>query len=364
MQHDIVIVGAGITGITVARLMAEAGKKILILDRRNHIGGNCYDEYDDHGILIHRYGPHIFHTNHKEVWEFLSRFTAWRRYEHRVRACIDGKMLPFPITPDTLNLLYGLSLEEDQMAEYLDRVKENMSSVTNSKDAVVSRIGTDLYEKFFKNYTLKQWGIPAECLHPSVCERIPIRLNRDDRYFSDTYQGMPLCGYTELFEKMISHDNIELLLQTDFADVSTDLKYNVLVYTGQIDAYFNYCFGKLGYRSINFEFRNLPTSSFQDHAVINYPNDHAYTRISEYTKLTGQFAETTTISYEFPCSQGEPYYPLPTGENSELYRKYKEEAKKQGNIVFAGRLGAYRYMNMDIACLEGLRIARGLLLEK
>lgn len=361
MRYDVVIVGAGMTGATAARLLAEAGEKVLILDRRSHIGGNCYDEYDAHGILIHRYGPHIFHTNHRQVWDFLSRFTEWRHYEHRVRACVDGKMLPFPINPETLNLLYGLSLDAEQMAGYLESVKENIDPIANSRDSVISRIGTDLYEKFFKNYTLKQWGIPAEQLQPSVCERIPIRLNGDDRYFNDTYQGMPLQGYTKLFEKMLSHENITTLLNTDYANISRVIESQHLIYTGPVDEYFQHCLGRLGYRSLRFDFKNIATISFQEYAVINYPNDFDFTRITEYKKLTGHYADSTTVSYEYPRQEGDPYYPLPTQANARLYEKYSRETGKLKNIFFAGRLGSYRYMNMDVACLEAMNLVGDLL---
>jgi len=361
MQYDFLITGAGITGNTVARILAEAGNKVLVVDKLNHIGGNCYDEYDEHGILIHKYGPHIFHTNHKEVWDFLSRFTEWWPYHHRVRAYVDGKILPFPINLDTINRLYNLTLEPDQMADYLDTVKVKIDKIANSRDSIVSRLGIDLYEKFFKNYTLKQWGIPAEGLHPSVCERIPVRLNRDDRYFTDRYLGMPLKGYTDLFKKMLSHNNINIMLDTGYADVSRDIKYKGLVYTGSIDEYFDYCYGRLGYRSLRFDFKNIKKVSFQECAVINYPNSYDFTRITEYKKLTGQKSDSTTVSCEYPCDQGDPYYPMPTTENAQLYEKYCKETKKLENVVFAGRLGAYRYMNIDAACLEGMKTARGLL---
>lgn len=358
MNCDYLIVGAGITGISIARVIADAGKKVMVIDRRNHIGGNCHDEYDEHGILVHKYGPHIFHTNHKEVWDFLSRFTEWRHYQHRVRVYVEGRLLPFPINVDTINGLYNLTLEAGQMTGYLDSVRVKIDTISNSKDAVVSKVGNDLYEKFFKNYTLKQWGIPADELHPSVCERIPVRLDRDDRYFTDTYQGMPLCGYTRLFENMISHENIRVLLKTDYRGVAEDFAYKALVYTGQIDEYFNYCHGKLGYRSLRFDFKNFKTGSFQEYAVVNYPNDHDFTRITEYKKLTGQDAGSTTVSYEYPCNEGDPYYPMPTDENHQVYMRYSEDAGKLKNVIFAGRLGSYRYMNMDIACLEGLKIAK------
>ncbi len=361
MQYDFLITGAGITGATVARILAEAGNKVLVIDKRSHIGGNCYDEFDEHGILVHKYGPHIFHTNYKEVWEFLSRFTEWREYQHRVRAYVEGKLVPFPIGPDTINQLYNISLLPDQMAGYLDKVKVKIERISNSRDIILSRVGTDLYEKFFKNYTLKQWGIPAERLHPSVCERIPVRLNRDDRYFTDRYQGMPLKGFTELFNKMLAHNNIDILLETDYTDTPGSVKYKNLVYTGSVDEYFDRCYGRLGHRSLNFEFKNFTTVSFQDVAVVNYPNGCDYTRITEYKKLTGQLSDSTTVSYEYPCNGGDPYYPIPTSENAQLYEKYCKETKKLKNVVFAGRLGAYRYMNIDTACFEAMKIARKML---
>jgi len=361
MQYDYLIVGSGITGSTIARVLAEAGGKVVVIDKRNHIGGNCYDYFDESGVLIHKYGPHIFHTNYKEVWDFLSRFTKWRQYEHRVRAFVDEKFLPFPINLDTINQLYNLKLDSGQMADYLEKVKIKIDRIANSRDAVVSKIGEDLYEKFFKNYTMKQWGIPPEKLAPVVCQRIPIRFSRDEGYFDDTYQGIPLNGYTRLFKTMLSHDNIDILLETDYADVSEDIKYERLVYTGPIDEYYNHCYGRLGYRSLHIDFKNYTTASFQNCAVVNYPNNYDYTRITEYKKLTGQESHLTTVSYEYPCNGGDPYYPMLTPENSQFYKKYCEQTKKTKNVVFAGRLGAYRYMDIDIACLEGMKTVKGLL---
>jgi UDP-galactopyranose mutase len=361
MKYDSLIVGAGMTGITAARVLAESGKRVLVVDKRDHIGGNCYDEYDEHGILIHRYGPHIFHTNYKEAWDFLSRFTEWQNYQHRVRAYVDNKLLPFPINLDTINLLYDLQLDSAQMIAYLETKKTPIDELRNSKDAVISKIGVDLYDKFFKNYTLKQWGIPAEALDASVCQRIPIRFDRDDRYFSDPYQGMPALGYTKLFERMLSHENIHLQLDTAYQDVSHEIHYENLIYTGPIEEYFHYCHGKLGYRSLQFDFKYHPVESFQDCAVINYPNDHDFTRITEYKKITGQKIRGTTVSYEYPRSTGEPYYPMPTPENHSVYKKYQAESEKTTNVFFAGRLGMYKYLNMDIACLEGIHLGKKLL---
>jgi UDP-galactopyranose mutase len=361
MKCDCLVIGAGITGMTVARILAEEGKMVLVLDRRNHIGGNCHDEYDEHGILVHKYGPHIFHTNYKQVWDFLCRFTEWRHYQHKVSAYVESMLLPIPINVDTINRLYNLSVTPATMASYLESVSVKLDAVKNSRDAVITRLGVDIYEKFFKNYTLKQWGISAEDIHPSVCERIPIRLNRDSRYFSDQFQGIPLHGYRKMFERMAAHRNIHLLLQVDSRDVLGEVKYKGLVYTGPIDEYFNCIYGKLGYRSLRFDFRNYRRESFQASSVINFPNDYEYTRTTEYKKITGQEAGSTTVSYEYPCNEGDPYYPMPTADNQQLYAKYAKEAKKEGNIVFAGRLGSYRYLNMDVACFEGMEIARDLL---
>jgi UDP-galactopyranose mutase len=364
MQYDYLIVGSGISGITIARVLAEAQKKVLIVDKRSHIGGNCYDYYDGHGILIHKYGPHILHTKHKEVWDFLSRFTKWRNYHHIVKAHVDGHLVSFPINIHTLKSMYGMTLAPGEMKQYLDSVSIKIDNPSNSKEAVISKVGEDLYDKFFKVYTLKQWGILPEKLSPIVCQRIPVRFSKDERYFDDKYQGIPLNGYTRLFETMLSHDNIDILLETEYADVSGDIKYKRLVYTGPVDEYFNYCHGNLGYRSLHFDFKNITTTSFQDYAVINYPNEYDFTRITEYKKLTGQKADSTTVSYEYPSSVGDPYYPVPTTENSLIYEKYSEEARKLRSVVFAGRLGTFRYLNMDIACLEGMKTSRGLLNEK
>ena len=361
MKYDYWVVGAGITGMTVARVFAEQGKTVLVLDRRSHIGGNCHDEYDEYGIRVHKYGPHIFHTNSKEVWDFLGRFTEWRHYQHKVCAYVESMLLPIPINVDTINRLYDIAVTPATLAAYLASVSVKLDVVKNSRDAVIGRLGVDIYDKFFKNYTLKQWGIPAEEIHPSVCERIPIRFNRDSRYFSDQFQGIPLHGYQKMFERMAAHENIHLLLQADFKDVLGEVEYNGLVYTGPIDEYFNYRHGKLGYRSLRFVFTNYRQASFQEASVVNFPNDYEFTRTTEYRKITGQEAGSTTVSYEYPCNVGDPYYPIPTADNQNLYARYAEDAKKEGDVVFAGRLGSYRYLNMDAACLEGMRIARNLL---
>lgn len=360
-RYDFMVVGAGISGATVSRVLAEAGKKVVVLDRRPHIGGNCFDRPDGHGILIHVYGPHIFHTVHGEVWDFLSRFTGWRRYEHRVKACIEGRLVSFPINLRTMRELYGLELSPEGMKEYLDGVKVALAEPSNSMEAVVSQVGVDLYEKFYKNYTLKQWGIPAEELDPSVSRRIPVRLTDDDRYFTDKYQGIPSGGYTGMFEKMLSHENISVALNADFSASGGGFGFDRLVYTGPVDEFFGFVHGRLGYRSLHFDFRTFETDSYQECAVVNYPNDHDYTRITEYKKLTGQRAENTTVSFEYPKAEGEPYYPVFTRENSEVFEKYSALMRREKKAVFLGRLGTYRYLNMDAACHEALRAAREML---
>ncbi len=361
MGHDYLIVGAGITGCSMARVLADAGRKVLIIDKRGHIGGNCYDEYDAHGVLVHKYGPHIFHTNIKEVWDFLSRFTEWRLYQHRVKAFVDGMLVSVPVNLNTMAGLFNREFTAEQMEEFVDSLRLRIDEPRNAKEAVLMRMGELLYEKLFKNYTLKQWGIPAEKLAAAVTQRIPLRFSGDDRYFSDTYQGMPRYGYSSLFGKMLDHRNIHILLQTGFDDMPPGMRGDRVIYTGPIDEYYGFCFGRLGYRSVHFDFETFNIESYQDYAVINYPNDYDFTRITEYKKLTGQEAVNTTISREYPASEGEPYYPMPTEENQVLYGKYMKKSGREKRIAFIGRLGAYKYLNMDAACLEGMKKAKEML---
>lgn len=360
-MYDYVIVGAGITGLTIARILAEAGKRILVVDKRSHIGGNCYDHYNDKGILIHKYGPHIFHTRHREIWEFLSRFTKWRLYQHKVKAFVGGKLISFPINLKTIQQLYNMKFTPEEMKEYLASVRVPIENPSNAREAVIAQVGEDLYEKFFKNYTRKQWGVDAEELSPLITKRIPIRFSNDERYFDDPYQGMPLNGYTEMFTRMCKHHGIHLMLQVEFKELPGGIRFNRLVYTGPIDEYFGYKYGKLQYRSLEFEFRTFTTESYQEVAVVNYPNDYDFTRITEYKKLTGQDTHLTTVSFEYPTDEGEPYYPVIRGENEELREKYLKMARRLKTVFFAGRLGSYRYLNMDIACLEGMNLAKELL---
>ena len=354
-MFDYLIVGAGFAGSVLAeRLAADAGKKVLLLDRRPHIGGNAYDCYNEHGLLYHQYGPHIFHTNSRDVFEYLSRFTEWRPYQHRVLASVDGQLVPIPINLNTINQLYGLSLTSFQLEEFFASVAEPRATIRTSEDVVVSRVGRELYEKFFRNYTRKQWGIDPSELDASVTARVPTRTNRDDRYFGDTYQAMPLRGYTRMFERMLDHPNIKVMLNTDYREVEDVIPFREMIYTGPIDEYFDFRFGKLPYRSLQFRHETLHVPQHQPVAVVNYPNEQLYTRVTEYKHLTGQEHPKTCITYEFPCDQGDPYYPVPRPENQEVYRQYKALAEATPGVHFVGRLATYKYYNMDQVVAQAL----------
>lgn len=345
---DYLIVGAGFAGSVLAeRLASVLGQRVLVVDKRPHIGGNAYDRHDDNGVLIHPYGPHIFHTNSADIFDYLSRFTEWRPYQHRVRASVDGQLVPMPINLDTVNQLYGLSLTSFELEKFFESVAEKKESIKTSEDVVVSKVGRELYNKFFRGYTRKQWGLDPSELDASVTARVPTRTNRDDRYFTDTYQAMPLHGFTRMFEKMLDHPNIKVMLNTDYRDIVELFPWKHMVYTGPVDAFFNYKYGKLPYRSLEFKHVNLKQERFQPVGTVNYPNDYGYTRISEFKHITGQEHATTSVVYEFPRAEGDPYYPVPKAENAELYRRYEAEADQMGNVTFVGRLATYKYYNMD-----------------
>jgi UDP-galactopyranose mutase len=351
-RYDYLVVGAGFAGSVIAeRLASQHGARVLLIDRRNHVGGNAYDEPNEAGILYHRYGPHIFHTNSQQVVDYLSQFTNWRPYEHRVRAIVRDKMVPIPINRTTLNELFGLELETDEeAAEYLASRAEPVSDIQTSEDVVINAVGQELYELFFRGYTRKQWGLDPSELDKQVTSRIPTRTNTDDRYFSDTFQAMPLEGYTKMFERMVDHPLIDVRTGIDFAELK-DRAFEIadhLVYTGPIDEYFDFRFGKLPYRSLKFDHQTLEQEQFQPVAVVNYPDEKVpYTRISEYKHLTGQDAPVTTITYEYPSAEGDPYYPIPRPENQELFKKYEALADATDDVTFVGRLATYRYYNMD-----------------
>ncbi len=352
---DYLIVGAGFAGSVLAERLAHAlDLRVLVVERRPHIGGNAYDRHDDAGMLIHPYGPHIFHTNSADVFDYLSRYTQWRPYQHRVLASVDGQLVPIPINLDTVNKLYGLHLNSFEVEQFLQSVAEQVADVKTSEDAVVSKVGRDLYNKFFRGYTRKQWGMDPSELDASVTSRVPTRTNRDDRYFTDTFQAMPLHGYTRMFEAMLNHPNIKLMLNTDYREIVNLIPWKHMIYTGPIDAFFDYKFGKLPYRSLQFQHVTLPVERFQPVGTVNYPNDYAYTRITEFKHITGQAHPETSIVYEYPRSDGDPYYPVPTRENAALYKRYEAEADAQTDVTFVGRLATYKYYNMDQVVAQAL----------
>ncbi len=360
-MFDYLIVGAGFAGSVLAeRLAAGANKQVLLIDVRNHIGGNAYDHYNDDGILVHKYGPHIFHTNSRDVFDYLSRFTEWRPYQHRVKASVDGQMVPIPINLDTINQLYGLDLTAFQVEEFLESLAEPREQIRTSEDVVISKVGRELYEKFFRGYTRKQWGLDPSELDAAVTARVPTRTNRDDRYFTDTYQAMPLHGYTRMFEKMLDHPNIKIMLNTDYREIKDFVPFREMIYTGPVDAFFDYRYGKLPYRSLEFKHETHNTDVYQEAPVVNYPNDYAYTRITEFKYLTGQEHTKTSIVYEFPQAEGDPYYPVPRPENAQLYDKYKALADATPGVHFVGRLATYRYYNMDQVVAQALTLYRKL----
>jgi UDP-galactopyranose mutase len=355
-MFDYLVVGAGFAGSVFAeRMAAGSGKKVLVVEKRPHVGGNAFDEYDDHGILVHRYGPHIFHTNSADIFQYLSRFTEWRAYQHRVLSSVDGQLLPIPINLDTVNRLYGLGLTTFELNGFFKTVAEERP-IRTAEDAVVAKVGRDLYERFFRGYTRKQWGLDPSELDATVTARIPTRTNRDDRYFNDTYQAMPLRGYTRMFERMLAHPNIKLMLNTDYREVEKLVPHRALVYTGPVDAFFDHEYGKLPYRSLEFRHETLPVRQFQSVGTVNYPNDYAYTRVTEFKHLTGQEHEHTSVVYEYPTDHGDPYYPVPRPENAALYARYKERADSLAGVHFVGRLATYRYYNMDQVVAQALTL--------
>ena len=362
MKFDFLIVGAGFSGCVLAeRIATQLNKKVLIVEKRNHIGGNAFDFYNEAGILIHKYGPHWFHTSSSKIFKYLSQFTEWRLHSHRVRSYVDGILLPIPINMDTINFLYNKNFSHpSEVEKYLKSVRKKIAHPKNAEEMVLSSVGNDLYEKFFKGYTIKQWGISPSKLSASVTARIPTRYNRDDRYFNDIYQAMPKYGYSYLFHNLIKHPNISVLLKTDYKNIIDDLNFNQMIYTGPIDEFFDYLHGKLPYRSLQFEHETLDSEFYQEYQQVNYPNDYDFTRIVEWKHATGQKHPRTTITKEYPCDPSangnEKYYPVPNDENRELYRKYHTAAKKLKAVYFCGRLADYQYYNMDQVVARALSI--------
>ncbi len=366
MNHDIVIVGAGISGAVLAQCYATMGKKVLVLEKRDHIAGNCYDYIDENGILVSKYGAHLFHTNDEDVWQYVNRFAQWYEWEHKVLAKVDGQLVPIPVNITTVNKLFGLALEtEGQMLQWLQANKIPIANPGNGHEAVISKVGPELYEKMFRHYTKKQWDKYPEELDASVLERIPVRTNFDDRYFSDKYQALPVGGYTRMFERILDHENIEVRLNTDFFDIREQLGvFEKLFYTGPIDRFFDFRHSldeKLEYRSINFVSETIDREFFQENSVVNYPGmEVSFTRIVEYKHFGHQKSDKTTIVREYTVDEGDPYYPVPNARNQAIYEKYRAEAEKLTDIYFVGRLANYKYFNMDQAFKNALDLFREL----
>jgi len=358
MKTEILVVGAGFSGAVVAERLAHHGFDVVVVDKRPHIGGNAYDKIDRHGVLIHPYGPHIFHTNSSRVASYLSQFTQWRPYEHRVLAKVGTQLVPIPINIDTVNRLYGLQHTEQTIQEFYDSVREPRATLSTSEDVVLNAVGRDLYEKFFRGYTRKHWGLDPSDLSASVAARIPTRTNRDDRYFTDTFQNMPLHGYTAMFERMLDHRNIRVDLEFDFLKLRSGVRVRHIVYTGPIDAFFDHCYGALPYRSLEFKHLHLADAPrYQAVGTVNYPNDHDYTRITEFKHLTGQAHSGTSIVMEYPRAEGDPYYPIPRPANEALFKQYEALALRERHVSFVGRLAQYRYYNMDQCVGAALKAA-------
>lgn len=374
---DFVIIGAGLAGSVLAeRIASQLNKKVLIVEKRHHVGGNCYDSYDPNGILVHNYGPHIFHTKIAKVWDYLSQFTRWNEYQHRVLGFVDGQKIPIPFNLNSLYIIFpnlvAKKLEEKLIMYFGYNKKIPILKLRQIEDTELNFLADYVYEKIFLNYTFKQWGVKPEELDPYVTGRVPIYISRDNRYFQDRFQGIPVDGYTTLFQKMLEHPNINILLKTDFKEIlniDLDLSKIVLmgkefngkiIYTGPIDYFFDYKYGKLPYRSLHFDFHNINAEFFQEVGTVNYPNDYHFTRITEFKFMTSQKSPTTTIVKEYPQKYipgvNIPYYPIKNTNNQQLYRLYKSETNRLPNVFFVGRLAEYQYYDMDAVVSKALRI--------
>lgn len=381
-MYNYVIIGAGFAGAVMAeRIANELNEKVLVIEKRNHIGGNAFDCFDDQGVLIHQYGPHIFHTRNKDVWDYLSQFTEWYLYHHEVLGVLDGNRVPIPFNLNTLHTVFPPSLagklEEKLISSFGYNVKVPILKLRETNDEDLQFLADYIYEKIFLHYTVKQWGVKPEDLDPAVTGRVPVYISRDNRYFQDRYQGMPKKGYTKLFENLLANKNIHVMLNTDYHDVltfnsengSTELfgqPFNgKLIYSGKVDELFDYEFGELPYRSLRFEFESLQQNEFQTVGTVNYPNDYDFTRITEFKHLTGQDVANTTIVKEFPQSYEKdvpgkdiPYYPIQNDDNQEKYSLYKNKAKQFDNLILLGRLAEYRYYDMDAVVAMALKVFR------
>jgi UDP-galactopyranose mutase len=359
-KYDVVVIGAGISGAVLAERYADAGKKVLILEKRDHIAGNCYDYVDENGILVSKYGAHLFHTNDEIVWDYVNRFAKWYPWEHKVLAKVDGQLVPVPVNISTVNKVFGLHIRtEEEMSQWLEQNRAHISFPSNGKEAALSKVGEVLYEKMFRNYTKKQWDKYPEELDASVLNRIPVRTNFDDRYFTDKYQALPEGGYTRMFNKILSHSNITVRLKTDYFSIREKITgYEKLFYTGPIDQFFGFTQSlneKLEYRSIRFVKETIDAEYFQENSVINYPGSEVpFTRIVEYKHFGNQQSPRTTIVKEYTTDEGEPYYPVPNARNQRIYERYQAEAAKLTDVYFVGRLANYKYFNMDQAFRNAL----------
>ena len=355
MKYDAIIVGAGISGATAANLIAQTGRKVIVIEQKKHPAGHCYDHKNDAGIIIHRFGPHIFHTKSKNVWDFVNKFADFHYYQHKVLSFANGNFINFPINRNTLNKVFGVDLSGSEVDDFLKQEVERSEfndPPKSFRDAVVSQVGETLYGMFYENYTRKQWNTNPDELSAELAGRIPVRNNNDDRYFADQYQGIPLRGYTNMIENMLDHKNIHLLLGCDYFEIKNDLTAPLTVYTGELDRFFDHEYGKLTYRSLDIIFKTYDMASYQPAAVVNYPNDYDWVRISEYKKLTNSRSDKTTVSFEYPKDQGIPFYIVPNEKNFELRKKYIEKVnklEKTGEYIFTGRLAEYKYYNMDEA---------------
>jgi UDP-galactopyranose mutase len=360
MGYDAIVVGAGFAGSIMAeRLASQAGLDVLVIDRREHVGGNAFDEYNEHGVLVPRFGGHLFHTNAAKVVDHLSQFTEWRPYEHRVRAVVNGRMLPLPLNRDTINGFFDLSLEtEDEVEAFLATQIEEYERIDNSEQAVVSKVGRALYDAIFRCYTRKHWGLDPSELDPTVCGRIPLRLGTDDRYFGDDFQAMPTEGFTAMFERMLDHPNIDVRVGVSWQELDGAEHAPLVVWTGPIDEYFGHCYGPLPYRSLRFEHVTYATPGgrfLQPVGTINYPDEHVpFIRVEEFRHMYGQVHDHSTLAYNIPSAEGDPYYPIPRPENRELYARYKALADELRGVVFVGRLARYQYLNMDQVTAQAL----------
>ena len=362
---DCLIVGAGFAGAICARELAEAGHRVMVIDKRPHIAGNAHDRLDAAGVLVHLYGPHVFHTNSEKVFEYLSRFTEWRPYEHRVLAVPDarcGRAYPLPINRTTINALYGLSLDEAGVAAFLERSREPRSSVATSEDVVLDSVGPDLCNKFFRGYAKKQWGVDLSQLAGGAAARIPTRTGDDDRCFGDRFQAMPLHGYTKLFERLLDHPAIEVRTGLSYQQIVASVDCRTTVFTGPIDEYYEHRFGRLPYRSLRFEHEHLAgTSRYQSVGTVNFPNDHDYVRVTEFKHLTGQRHAGTSIVREYPTAEGDPCYPIPSAANEALFKRYEALAEAESDVHFVGRLAQYRSHDIDQVVAAALALSRRLI---